>query len=158
MKLFLSTVAITALLSMQSSAIAADDYERADNVCGRIHADKSGDKKDAAIAHCIQEKYKENGVRGSQQVEQAKQKQCESGPTSSAKEKNKYMTDCSKVEASPQRQSEDNSDKSRERKKLGKGGLDMNGETHSGSSNKPASSTNTSGGVNTGNSDTPHKK
>ncbi|GGI18368.1 hypothetical protein [Oxalicibacterium faecigallinarum] len=158
MKIAFTTLAATALLCIQPLAFAADDYDRPDNTCGRIHADKSGNEKDAAIAHCIQERYKGNRATGSQEVQEAKRKQCNAGSASSDKEKKDYMNDCSTVEKSSAKpKTSDNSDPSRERKKLGKGGLDNSGETHSGSSTKPASPTNTSGGVNTGNSESPRK-
>jgi len=154
MKTKLSFLIISGFLFLQTNAIAADDYDRPDNTCGQIHADKSGDDKDAAIARCIQERYKSQRTSGTQEVKEARKKQCNAGAAGS--DKDHYMNDCdAKNSPSP---SAGKGTQDRQLKKLGKDGLDTSGDTHKGSSNKPASVTNSSGGVNTGKSDSPFKE
>lgn len=150
MKRLIPFIAASVLLSLHMNVHAVEEYQRADNACGKEHANKSGDKKDAAIARCIQERYKGQRASGTEEVEHAKRKQCNAGPDS----KN---TDCEPEQPKQTRSTSEENNKGRQLKKLGEGGLDTSGGTHSGSSNKPQSSTNTSGGVNTGNSESPHK-
>ena len=82
MKKIIPLLAISGLLLVQLNAYAVDDYQRPDNVCGQLHADKSGKAKDAAITKCIQERYKAQRSTGSEEIEHAQRKQCNAGPDS----------------------------------------------------------------------------
>ena len=86
MKKIFSLLAVSGLLLVQLNAYAVDDYQRPDNVCGQLHADKSSKEKDAAITKCIHDRYKAQRSSASEEIEHAKRKQCKAGPDSKQKE------------------------------------------------------------------------